>query len=275
MGMFNIWIFTNSSKGNQKQLVPTFGKPKFNPRVNGCCFYLEISTATPLPAFSYDDHLLFFEYFNIKTQSFTFLDQVYTKPFYKSPSLVPLALQKLAFPIDTKLLMFEELERGELKPLEMTKTLKEGDVLSGTVIVFQKAVVVNNNNDASNTFPSVIEFYKHLQNSNTNRMFKFRGLGNPSFDMFSLLLNRNSSYMDVLLSLSEKMSVDPKKIQLYGFNDHFQQTKPTTIKPDQKIEDMLTYITTSILVVRLVKFWCLKLSKMKPRNQRTEKTALF
>jgi len=119
--------------------------------------------------------------------------------------------------------------------LKMAQTLKEGEMSSGDIVVFQKALLANG---PVYSLPSVIDFYDYVLNRVT---VKFRRLEKPKIQAFTLELSKRMYYDQVTKKIAEKLATDPLKIRLTGHNGYYDQPKPTPIKRNERmtLQDML------------------------------------
>eukprot|EP01113_Clastostelium_recurvatum_P049984 TRINITY_DN935_c0_g1_i1.p1 TRINITY_DN935_c0_g1~~TRINITY_DN935_c0_g1_i1.p1 ORF type:complete len:1154 (-),score=430.34 TRINITY_DN935_c0_g1_i1:57-3518(-) len=181
-----------------------------------------------------EDLLLFFKYYDPEKETLRLLGHTYAKQTHKAADLIPIANRMLGFPMSTVLVPFEEIKPTMVEPLKWQVTLKENEITTGDVIVFQRPPNVA----LQLAFPTVPDFYDYVLSRVT---VKFRRLDKPKVNVFSLELSKKMLYDQVVKKVADKLATDPAKIRLTGHNGFYDQPKPSAIKRNERmtLSDML------------------------------------
>jgi len=201
--------------------------------------FLEVSTnPEPLPPFAPlhdDDVLLFIKHYDPHRESLRYVGHLTVRNTFKPPNLAPLMNSLVGNHPSTPLVIYEEVKPQMVDVLRPNLTLKESELSTGDIVVFQSLLDVKE--QAQLPLSTVQEYYDYILNRVTVR---FRRLENPKKDVFTLELSKKMLYDQVTAKLASKLGTDASKIRLTMCSTT-DTARPAPLKRQERmsLQDML------------------------------------
>lgn len=189
------------------------------------------SGASALPEFDKEsDVLLFFKMYNPKEKRIAYCGHSYMPITAKARELIPILNERAGFPLNTRLVLYEEVkpnlvERIEDLDLPLEKVLEE--LMDGDIIVFQKAsdltddfvplqppgVGLNHTLvEDNNQLPSVRDYFHDLYHRVEVIFCDKTNANDPGF---TLTLSTKMNYDQIAEAVAQRLGTEPYLIQFF------------------------------------------------------------
>lgn len=176
-----------------------------------------------VPPVKENEILLFFKFFDTKERKLEFVGSRVLSSQLKPADLLQLLREFKGLPAETPLNIYEEIKPTMIEALKPDRTLHEGEITNGDIIVFEIP--------SDFTAP---EFYEYIQQ---RTVVRFRKLDQPKEDVFSLELLLKMDYDTVARKVGEKLNWDPAKLR---FTSHTPGTEMPRQKPIKRLQQQQT-----------------------------------
>lgn len=163
--------------------------------------------------------LLFFKYYDPVNEFITYCGYDFINENSKFTSLVPILNSKVGLPLDTPLILYEEVRPelcNEVKDLNQVLKQQLDDLMNGDIICFQK--------DEISTYPSTVKLPKvtdYFKDLNNRIEVVLCDKNIPSDTGFTLELSKNMSYDELSKAVAQRLNTDPELIQFYRIQRYF------------------------------------------------------
>ncbi|KAK0051801.1 ubiquitin carboxyl-terminal hydrolase 7 [Biomphalaria pfeifferi] len=204
-----------------------------------------VETLTPesglqeLPPFDKDsDVLLFLKLYDPRTKSISYVGHLYVPISAKANELVPQLNRKAGFPVNTPLILYEEVKPNLIEKLEdlslpMEKLLDE--LMDGDIIVFQR----EEEEYTQYPLPTPKEYFRDLFYQ-VEVTFCDKSL--PNDQGFTLDLSQKMNYDQMANAVANHLGTDPYKLQFFkcqGYRDG--PGNPVKCTYEGNLRDLLVY----------------------------------
>lgn len=170
------------------------------------------STLTSLPPFDKDtDVLLFFKLYDPKRKQISYLGHTYMPMTESLDTVVKLMNERAGFRLDTKLLLFEELQLNSCKPISSDATnLKQAleNLSNGDILVFQRKDVQE---FGVSDLPTAADYFEDLYHR-VEVIFLDKTI--PNDDGFMLELSQNLPFNELVTKLAYHLNMDEQLLQV-------------------------------------------------------------
>lgn len=178
--------------------------------------FLEMSSPdspnTGLPTFDKDsDVMLFFKYYDPSKEKIHYMGHMYVSITSKVSNMTPELNRRANLPLDTPLMLFEEIKPNMLERIEdLDRPLEHvlEELMDGDIIVFQKEVTV----DDSFRLPTSRDYFRDLFYK-VEVTFVDKNLNNDNG--FSLTLSTRTPYSQMVSAVAKHLDVDPTYLQFF------------------------------------------------------------
>eukprot|EP01132_Coremiostelium_polycephalum_P004652 gene4652-5811_t len=162
--------------------------------------------------------LLFFKYYDPSNKSYQFLGSKAVDTSNKISDIEPYLNNLVHLPLNTPLLLFEELSEKKVDPLRPNKSFLELNIGNGDIIVFQRHLSILSNYE----LPTVSQYLTYILNTIKVKFIRVDNNSPP----FSLTLSKNLKFSEVVQKIGEATQNPVDFIRLIYKNEPRQHIKP-------------------------------------------------
>ncbi|XP_076458949.1 ubiquitin carboxyl-terminal hydrolase 7-like isoform X2 [Babylonia areolata] len=193
-----------------------------------------------LPHFDKDsDVLLFIKLYNPRTKTMSYCGHLYVPISARAVELLPELNRKAGFPVNTNLMLFEEVKPNLVEHLEdlnlpMEKLMDE--LMDGDIIVFQRA----DDGITSLEFPTAKDYFRDLYYQAEVTFFDKQDLSDVGF---TLNLSVRMNYDQMANAVAQHLHCDPYHLQFFrsqGYRDGPGNAVKCTFEGN--LRDLLCYM---------------------------------
>ncbi|KAL1922126.1 uncharacterized protein VTP21DRAFT_10768 [Calcarisporiella thermophila] len=138
--------------------------------------------------------MIFIKYFDPKKQIIENIGRIYVQKYSKIEDLIPVLNEKMGYPANTCLVLYEEIKPGMIEPMKLKQTFHQAEIQDGDIVCFQKKLGERDIQDLEKQHlcATAVSYYDYLAN---RVLVQFR----PKFstnedDGFELTLSNKMSY---------------------------------------------------------------------------------
>ncbi|EPY51310.1 ubiquitin carboxy terminal hydrolase Ubp22 [Schizosaccharomyces cryophilus OY26] len=203
---------------NELTLSIEEAKDKWNSQGEILRLYLEIlpenQTVDTLINVSFDSHdaFLFIKYFDRESQEIIGSGTIFVNKYDRIDSICPELCERVGLLKDTPLYLYEEIKPGYIEYLRLNKTFSEGELGTGDIICFEKAVS-ETKDWKDKRFPTAVQLYDFMANR-VLITFRPRFIDQESILEFELVLDRRMKLVELSAELGEKLGTHADHIRL-------------------------------------------------------------
>ncbi|KAI9721698.1 MAG: hypothetical protein M1828_005066 [Chrysothrix sp. TS-e1954] len=160
--------------------------------------------------------LLFLKHFDIENQTLKGAGHLYVDKSRRVPELAPMIIDRMAWPTDTKMKLYEEIKQRMIEPLNSKNTLAASELQHGDIVCFQKVLDEEQTVAAEKAqkYTDAKNFYDYLHHrctiTLTNKL-------NTEED-FRLELSKIFTYDQVAAKVGAHLAVDPTHLRFSTVN---------------------------------------------------------
>eukprot|EP01133_Synstelium_polycarpum_P016790 gene16790-19968_t len=221
---------------NQKEMIPMRDK---NLRQD-IRLHLEVSYIPRPTDHGYlsqvDPHhgLVFFKYYDPALNTLQFVGSKVIEFHSKVSHIIPLLNQFVNQPLNTPLLVYEEMCEERIEPMKPSETFRTLEIENGDIIIFQKL----NSIGEKFIYPTVVQYLEYIKH---RIVVKFKQIETNNAP-FTLELSKEMKYSEITKKISEQITADSDKIRLMSAPRFLGPDIYTPIKPNDNIPlyDILT-----------------------------------
>jgi len=195
--------------------------------------------------------LLFLKFYEPRTETLSFVGTHVASHAHTLTDLLPVLRQSIGLPPTQELAVFEEVEfesNVRFEPLVEHRTLKEAELQSGDIIVFQAvplpaelllepAAMATTDADAFTHEPlqAIPQFFEHVKNRVNVHVHRLppqqhsQGVREKE-PALEIAMDKRWSYDQVVARIGRALSVDPLCLRLTMHNPYSDLPKPTPLK---------------------------------------------
>ncbi|KAL9081920.1 MAG: hypothetical protein Q9159_006904 [Coniocarpon cinnabarinum] len=184
--------------------------------------------------------LLFLKHFDAKAQTLKGAGHVYIGKHKKISELGPLIQEKMGWPQNTNLRLFEEIKIKMIDPMNTKKTFGESELQHGDIVCFQEILSEEENKTLQDQgkYTDPPKFYDYLWHR-TDVWFADRTEQDNDDKIFKLELSKIMSYEQVTQKVGQHLGVPPTHLR-------FSTVHSSTNKPRQFVRGLPTQTLSSI-----------------------------
>ncbi|GAM25105.1 hypothetical protein SAMD00019534_082800 [Acytostelium subglobosum LB1] len=200
-------------------------------------FYLEVSYVprTPNMGASYfqpidnahSNALLFFKYHDPEQNTMKFVGSKVIDISCRASYIHPMLRTMAGLPADTPLLLFEEISPGDIEVIKPSEFLRQCELATGDIIVFQKHVSIKD----KHMYPTAVEYFTYVTHKT---VVKFQQVDNSNVN-FTLELVKNTKYSEITKIIGQQIKVDYNKIRLLAVPRFAGMEPYSPVKPNDNI----------------------------------------
>ncbi|KYR01948.1 meprin and TRAF domain-containing protein [Tieghemostelium lacteum] len=186
--------------------------------------------------------VLFFKYFDAQNNLLSFVGSRVIDVNSKISSIVPFLNQLTGLPLNSSLLLFEEVTHVHMKvdPIRLNETFAHFKIGNGDIIVFQRQVPLLKK--PINSLPTLLEYYHNIINTIIVTLKQVDHENQKIHTPFKLQLSKLMKYSEITNKIAQHITANAEYIRLMSnSNSRFDSTPITPIKPNDNIPlyDML------------------------------------
>ncbi|XP_023287513.1 ubiquitin carboxyl-terminal hydrolase 7-like [Orussus abietinus] len=197
------------------------------------------SGLSALPSFDKDtDVLLFFKLYDPKSKKIHYCGHHYMPVAAKVQELVPILNERAGFPLDTELVLYEEIKPNMVEKIEsLTEPLEKvlEELMDGDIIVFQK----EERDNEMYELPTCRDYFKDL----FYRMeVTFCDKTIPNDPGFTMELSQRMTYDQIAKAVAQRVGTDPYLLQFFKCQNYKESPgHPLKCTFEGTLKDIVTF----------------------------------